>query len=62
MGFNKRFLPEVKELEKIRESMKSDSKFIRFFLQDPDAVIGSEDSLNYMRELEKKLNSTEPKP
>jgi hypothetical protein len=57
MGFNKRFLPEVDELEKIRKSMGSDSKFVRFFLQNPDSVIGSEASLSYMRDLEKKLNT-----
>lgn len=59
MGFNKRFLPEIEELEKIRESMGSDSKFVYFFLHKPDLVIGSDASFQYLRDLEQSLKENQ---
>jgi hypothetical protein len=54
MGFNKRFLPEVEELQKIRESMGDDDKFLERYLYGPDAIIGSIESNEYVLEIEKK--------
>ena len=53
MGFNKRYLPPVDSLREIRGKMKDDAYFLKIYLYNPDAIIGSEDSMDYLREVEK---------
>jgi hypothetical protein len=52
MGFNKRYLPELESLKEIREKMNSDKKFLNMYLYRPDVVLGSADSMNYVKEVE----------
>jgi len=52
MGFNKRYLPELDKLREIREKMNSDEEFLNMYLYRPDTVIGSTDSMDYVKGLE----------
>lgn len=52
MGFNKKILPQLEALEKIRESYANDAEFLRIFLYNPDALIGSQESLNYLKKID----------
>lgn len=53
MGFNKRYLPELVDLKEIREEYGNDKKFLETYLYKPDAIIGSTDSMDYVRLIEK---------
>lgn len=55
MSFNKRFLPEVDVLEKRREQYASDLDFFNAIVGKADCFIGSEESMEYLDRLEKKL-------
>jgi hypothetical protein len=52
MGFNKRYLPEIRKLKEIRLKINSDKDFLNIYLYRPDAVLGSVESMNYIREVE----------
>ena len=52
MGFNKRYLPELESLKEIREKMNSDKEFLNMYLYRPDVVLGSVDSMAYVKEIE----------
>ena len=52
MGFNKRYLPELDKLREIREKMNSDEEFLNMYLYRPDVVLGSADSMDYVKEVE----------
>ena len=52
MGFNKRYLPELDKLREIREKMNSDEEFLNMYLYRPDTVIGSTDSMDYVKGVE----------
>jgi hypothetical protein len=52
MGFNKRHLPELERLKEIREKMNSDKEFLNIYLYNPDVVLGSVESMNYVKEVE----------
>jgi hypothetical protein len=52
MGFNKRYLPELESLKEIREKMNSDKEFLNKYLYRPDVVLGSADSMDYIKEVE----------
>jgi hypothetical protein len=52
MGFNKRYLPELDKLREIREKMNSDEEFLNMYLYRPDTVIGSADSMDYVKGVE----------
>jgi hypothetical protein len=52
MGFNKRYLPELDKLREIREKMDSDEEFLNMYLYRPDTVIGSTDSMDYVKGVE----------
>lgn len=47
MGFNKRYLPELKDLKERRE-MLGDNSFFRIYVQNPDCLIGSTESMEYV--------------
>lgn len=55
MSFNKRFLPELDVLKKRREQYDNDLDFFNAIVGKADCFIGSEESLDYLDELEKKL-------
>lgn len=52
MGFNKRYLPELEELKKIRERMDNDKEFLNIYLYRPDAILGHIGSIDYVKEVE----------
>ena len=52
MGFNKRYLPELERLKEIREKMNCDKEFLNTYLYRPDVVMGSADSMEYVKEVE----------
>ncbi len=54
MGFNKKYLPPLEKVLEIRKSYESDSEFLRSYLGKYDCLIGSKESMDYLKELEKK--------
>ena len=59
MSFNKKYLPELPDLIKIRESYSSDQEFLDVFLRKVDAVMGSEESFRYLDEIKKRVKDNE---
>jgi len=59
MSFNKKYLPELPDLIKIRESYSSDEEFLDVFLRKVDAVMGSEESFRYLEEIKKRAKDNE---
>ena len=59
MSFNKKYLPELPNLIKIRESYSSDQEFLDVFLRKVDAVMGSEESFRYLDEIKKRVKDNE---
>lgn len=59
MSFNKKYLPELPEMIKIRESYSSDEEFLDVFLRKVDAVMGSEESFRYLDEIKKRVKDNE---
>lgn len=55
MGFDKRYLPEIGKLVEIRSAINSDKDFLNTYLYRPDAVLGSFESMSYVKEVEKLL-------
>lgn len=53
MGFNKLNLPEINDLQSIREKMQDDVIFLKRYWFKPDAIFGSQESMNYMKEIVK---------
>lgn len=56
MGFNKRFLPDLSSLEESRKRFSSDEEFLRVYLYGADVLIGSNDSIRYLKEIEENLH------
>jgi len=52
MGFNKKYLPEIKDLISIREKMNSDVEFLKMYLYSPDAILGSFESMEFLKDVE----------
>ena len=59
MGFNKKFLPDLSSLKAIRERYEDDQMFLRVYLYSPDALIGSSESLEYLKSLDQKYHENE---
>ena len=62
MSFNKRYLPELSDLVKIRERYSSDEEFINFiddYYKKADALLGSSESFEYINEARKKIEENE---
>lgn len=55
MGFNRRDLPDLNDLQKIRGRYTSDQEFLEKYLWKVDAISGPSESMNYIRELRKKV-------
>jgi len=60
MSFNRRILPEVEKLVKMREKAQNDEEFIKSLYRGADALQGSTESFNYVAqvkyEIENKIN------
>ena len=54
MGFNKKYLPPIEKMLEVRESYDSDSEFLNKYIGKYDCLIGSRESMDYLKELEEK--------
>ena len=59
MGFNKKFLPDLSSLKAIRERYEDDQMFLRIYLHSPDALIGSSESIDYLKSIDQKYHENE---
>ena len=59
MSFNKKYLPELPALIKIRESYSSDEEFLDSYLRKVDAIMGSQESFRYLEEIKKRVKDNE---
>jgi hypothetical protein len=59
MSFNKKYLPELPALIKIRESYSSDEEFLDSYLRKVDAIMGSPESFRYLEEIKKRVEENE---
>jgi hypothetical protein len=59
MSFNKKYLPELPALIKIRESYSSDEEFLDSYLRKVDAIMGSPESFRYLEEIKKRVKDNE---
>jgi len=55
MGFNKRMLPEVGDLEKIHSESVSDVEFLNTLIGKSDAIIGSSESFKFLEKIRDKV-------
>lgn len=55
MSFHRRFLPDVETLKKIRQNCLNDEDFIKRIRGKADALEGSTESFEYLREIEEKI-------
>ena len=55
MSFNKKYLPELSELIKVRETYSSDEEFLDQYFRKVDAILGSQESFEYIHEMRKKV-------
>ena len=54
MGFNKRYVPEVKELKKTLLE-KGSNWFYKIYVTSPDALIGPSESIEFIEEFQKTI-------
>jgi len=54
MGFNKKYLPSIDKMLEARKSYANDSDFLNKYIGKYDCLIGSRESIDYLRELEEK--------
>ena len=54
MGFNKKYLPNIEKMLEARKSYRSDSEFLNEYIGKYDCLIGSRESIDYLRELEER--------
>lgn len=54
MGFNKKILPNLEILKSIRERYSSDEEFLRWQFGKADCIMGPDESIEYLREIEKR--------
>lgn len=62
MSFNKRYIPNLPDLIKMREKHSSDEEFILFIdnlNRKADALLGSSESFEYLREMREKIKADE---
>jgi hypothetical protein len=53
MGFNKKYLPPLERMIEIRNTYETNSDFLNSFIGKYDCLVGSRESLDYLKELEK---------
>ena len=59
MSFNKKYLPELPELIKVRETYSSDEEFLDQYFRKVDAILGSQESFEYIQKMRKKVEENE---
>ena len=59
MSFNKKYLPELPELIKVRETYSSDEEFLDRYFRKVDAILGSQESFEYIQKMRKKVEGNE---
>jgi hypothetical protein len=59
MSFNKKYLPELPALIKVRESYSSDEEFLESYFRKVDAVFGSQESFEYIQKMREKVEEDE---
>ena len=59
MSFNKKYLPELEKLIQIRESYSSDEEFLEEYFKKTDAVVGSSESFEYIRQMRERVKENE---
>jgi hypothetical protein len=59
MSFNKKYLPELPELIKVRETYSSDEEFLDRYFRKVDAILGSQESFEYIQKMRKKVEENE---
>ena len=59
MSFNKKYLPELPELIKVREKYSSDEEFLDLYFRKVDAILGSQESFEYIQKMRKKVEENE---
>ena len=59
MSFNKKYLPELSELIKVRETYSSDEEFLDIYFRKADAILGSQESFDYIQEMRKRVEENE---
>ncbi len=59
MSFNKKYLPELPELIKVREKYSSDEEFLDLYFRKVDAILGSQESFEYIQEMRKRVEENE---
>jgi hypothetical protein len=59
MSFNKRYVPKLDELKKRRETYSSDEDFFKAVVGKADALIGSEESIEYLDSIYEKIKENE---
>ncbi len=52
MGFNKRMLPNLSELIRLRESMGDDMAFLKSVVGNSDCIMGNSDAIDYVNSVE----------
>jgi hypothetical protein len=59
MGFNKRELPDLKDLKMIRLRFNNDIDFIKYVVGKSDALTGPSESHRYLEEIYEKVKKSE---
>jgi hypothetical protein len=61
MSFNKKYLPDLSDLIKVRETYSSDEEFLDIYFRKTDAILGSRESFDYIHEMRKRVEKNEKK-
>jgi hypothetical protein len=59
MGFNKRELPDLKDLRMIHERFNNDIDFIKYVVGKSDALTGPSESHKYLEEIYERSKKSE---
>jgi hypothetical protein len=59
MGFNKRELPDLKDLRMIHEGFNNDIDFIKYIVGKSDALTGPSESHRYLEEIYERIKKSE---
>jgi hypothetical protein len=57
MSFNKKYLPDLPDLIKIREKYSSDQEFLDSYFRKVDSVMGPSDSFEYINKMKERLEN-----
>lgn len=57
MSFNKKYLPDLQDLIKIREKYSTDEEFLDSYFRKVDAVIGPADSFEYIKKMRERVEN-----